>query len=171
MKETAVNTELSALELLEKENIRIYTVLFVCTGNTCRSPMASAVYSHLFRGKDVQSFSRGIMADGTGITKEAADALEAEGILSGPGNNYREHISANISQKDIENSDIVVCLSGTHMNILMSAFPQYASKFVSFPVSVPDPYGKGPAEYRDCLRNIKSQIKSMFDGTGRYAGK
>ena len=52
-------------------------VIFICTGNTCRSPMAAAVLNHYGAPKGIFAFSRGIYADvGAPISENAAKALE-----------------------------------------------------------------------------------------------
>ena len=57
-------------------------VLFVCTGNTCRSPMAQGLMNHLSNEKElaVQATSAGLAADGEPIAENALAALQELGI-------------------------------------------------------------------------------------------
>ena len=87
-------------------------VCFVCTGNTCRSPMAEATVNHLFRVPpvctacdmqrvlsmpSVRATSAGLYGAGDPIAKNAVRALEAADIPSTPDNDYKNHISRPIN--------------------------------------------------------------------------
>ena len=151
-------------------------VCFVCTGNTCRSPMAEAVFNHIFRvpeicsacdpgkllARSVRAESAGLFALGDPIAENAVKALEAAGIPSRPDNDYRGHISRSINAEIMEECDAVIGLSGSHAMQLMSFFPQYASKITSMPRSIPDPFGGDLEDYRACLAAITEGIREMF---------
>jgi len=151
-------------------------VCFVCTGNTCRSPMAEAVFNHIFRvpeicsacdpdklpTRTVRATSAGLFALGDPIAENAVRALEAAGIPSRPDNDYRGHISRSVNPEIMAECDIVIGLSGSHAMQLISFFPQYASKVTCFPFDIPDPYGGDEEDYARCLDAIRRGICEMF---------
>ena len=153
------------------------TVCFVCTGNTCRSPMAEAVFNHIFRvppvctacdmekvlsAKSLRAISAGLYAMGDPIAKNAILALEDAGIPSAPDNDYKNHVSRPINPEIMEECDLVVGLTESHALQLMGWFPQYASKITSMPRSIPDPFGGDLEDYRACLAAITEGIREMF---------
>ncbi len=146
-------------------------ILFVCTGNTCRSPMAAA-YLRSFGKHD--AFSRGIAAcDGDPIAVNAVRALESAGILSTPENDYENHSASNVIAADMESADIIVTMTGSHSTALMFAFPQFAGKIRTMESPVSDPYGGDLEKYEKTLSEIAASVDSMFltgkaDGENRH---
>lgn len=137
-------------------------ICFICTGNTCRSPMAAAAANYLCKGR-VRAESAGISAfDGAPISPFAITALENEGIPSTPGNDYREHLSRRVDRSIIEGCDRVYCMSGRHMMALIGAFPEFIGKFSVMPHEISDPYGGSSETYELCLHDIIYCLKEMF---------
>lgn len=138
------------------------TVCFVCSGNTCRSPMAEAVLNYLGRGK-YRAVSAGTCAcDGDGITENAALALERMGIPDGGNHSYRSHRARSVKYSDIVHSDLVIGMTSRHTLQLISAFPEFAEKIRSMPVEIPDPFMFGEEVYDKCLRMITDGIRELF---------
>ena len=136
------------------------TVLFVCTGNTCRSPMAAA-YLSSFGGRAVMS--RGISAnEGEPIANNAALALEISGIPSTEENDYKDHTAKNVTENDVGTADRVIAMTANHARALMFAFPQYAGKIEVMTPPVSDPYGGDLSVYLTTLSEIMETIDGMF---------
>jgi protein-tyrosine phosphatase len=151
-----------AKELLDGSANEPEKILFVCTGNTCRSPMAEAVLNALGKGK-YKAFSAGIsVIAGDVISENAVKALEKKGIESTEDNNYKAHVAKQIEEKDIETCDRMVAISKAHMLRLIYAFPSFAEKITVMKNDIPDPFMLGEAEYESCLDEIISCIKEMF---------
>ncbi len=167
MEKSAVTEKYDFSEILNKpcptengENpIRI---CFICTGNTCRSPMAAAVLNHLGKGK-YYATSAGISAfNGAPISEDAVKALENAGIESTENNDYKNHRSRLITEEILKNCDKAVAMSERHMMSLLYAFPVYAEKIMVMSKNISDPYMLGQEEYRRCLDEITECIKAMF---------
>ncbi len=135
-------------------------VLFVCTGNTCRSPMAAA---YLRAGGRYDAFSRGIAAvEGDPISENAVFALRFFGIESTPDNGYEGHRAKNVTEADMESADMVVTMTGRHTAALIFAFPRFAGKVKTMVRPVFDPYGGDKEAYKRALCDIKASLDAMF---------
>lgn len=156
---------------------RPLSVCFVCTGNTCRSPMAAAVLNDMARippvcsmcdmerllnAKRIRAVSAGLYATGAPIAENAAAALEAAGIRSLPDNDYRAHLSRNLTLEMMESYDRIIGMTSSHAMSLISAFPSYAGKISCMPRDIPDPFGGDEAAYRACLAEIERGIGELF---------
>lgn len=145
-------------------------VLFICTGNTCRSPMAAAALADraLAECAEAPRFvaaSAGLYAVvGAPITPAAAEALAARGIVSRVGNNYNAHRAHTVTREDLANADEVVAMSAAHAMELLFRFPEYASKIFTFDKDIPDPFGKDAATYRACLDTLCALIGARWFG-------
>ena len=137
-------------------------VCFVCTGNTCRSPMAMAVLNNYGNGKYIAS-SAGIMADkGAPINEKAKNALIRAGIESTEQNNYNDHVARQLNMGIMESSDLIIGIGTGHAMMIIQSFPLLASKVTSFETPVTDPFGQSQDVYDKCLNEITEQIKNMF---------
>ena len=145
--------------------IKMKTVLFVCTGNTCRSPMAEAIFNHLFDGKNFSALSCGIYGDGVSpISTNAKMALAEMGIA-------HEHISTPITKDLIEKADFVIGMTANHAGNILSMFPEYSDKVYTMPKDICDPYGGSIDVYRDCRDEITECVKSIMNAlTGEENG-
>ena len=147
-------------------------ILFVCTGNTCRSPMAAALYNDMRRPQEVCSacpephepgrmvaFSAGLYAnEGEPISADALRALQEAGVRPVTENDYTLHRAQNVSGELIDSVDLVVAISGRHAMELMLRFPEHAAKIETFPMDIADPYGGDDATYRACLDMLSYAI-------------
>lgn len=126
------------------------TILFVCTANICRSPMAAGIMrrriSELALADQVEVASAGVYADeGYGASSNAIVTLGGRGI------NLREHRSQPITARLLAEADIVLVMEEAHRRSLFHLAPQHLAKvFLLTEMAggfedVADPYG-GPLE-------------------------
>lgn len=134
------------------------SILFVCTGNTCRSPMCEAVFNSMYGGDKVKARSAGIFADGSEISKNAVKALGDAGIEIDPGRKSR-----GIDEKLLEEADIVICVTHRHSLLLIQKYPKYAEKIAYMPSDITDPFGGDLDTYKKCLSDIKLSFEMIFD--------
>ncbi|MBQ6263521.1 MAG: hypothetical protein IJK58_08425 [Clostridia bacterium] len=136
--------------------------LFVCSGNTCRSPMAAALFNYLFGKDGRRAISAGLVATGAGISAGAEKALRDRGVPNTEDNDYIHHVSHNVTREDIESARLVIAVTGFHATQLILRFPEHATKISVLPEDVPDPYGGTDEEYAECLKTIEKMLTSVF---------
>lgn len=167
-----------AAERTQEEN-RPRRLLFVCTGNTCRSPMAEAVARHLLeerrlalpepiRDLTVPEFevsSAGLYAnEGDPISENAVRALEEAGIEPLPPRDYHGHRAHRLTAAEAEICDILVGMTPEHALGLMMQFPAVASRVRTMPQAIPDPFGGDLEVYRTCLAAITAGVRELLFG-------
>ena len=127
-------------------------ILFVCTGNTCRSPMAEGYLKSLGL-KNVSVKSCGLAADDSPVSENSVKALKEIGIdISG-------HISKNITAEDLEWADKIICMSHSHKAYLE---PYAKEKLSVLGDGISDPFICGLEVYRACRDEITKAIDELF---------
>ncbi len=160
--DTCIESETRAASEMVPSGMKKTKILFICTGNTCRSPMCAAIYNARYAGKGAAALSRGLYADGSPITSHAAAVLKENKIPSTAFNGYEEHFSRTVTKADVETADLVVGVSSSHAMELLFRFPEYASKITCLPTDIPDPYGGDRTAYQVCFDRIDEALSRMF---------
>ena len=150
-----------ALEAESDENAPV-KVCFICSGNTCRSPMAQAVLNQLGFGR-YEASSAGLSAvTGELISQNAVTALREYGIINTPENNYENHRALQADYAFLSGFDKIVAISRAHMMPLIMHFPELAERITVMPEDIPDPFMHGEQTYRECLAKIVKSTKELF---------
>jgi len=146
-------------------------ILFICTGNICRSPMAEGVLKKILRDKHLHNQ----VAVCSAGTLEMQDAPASENSVKACQTEFQVDISNHKSQvisKDLlSHADIVLCMAKTHSETIDWAFPDYSYKcdllkgyagIQSVNLDVTDPIGGALEEYIQICHEISELLdKSM----------
>lgn len=143
-------------------------ILFVCTGNICRSPTAEHLLRKLAKDagvKDLKVASAGTSAEtNMGMTDEAMDALKGEDVVG------IAHSPQGLTSANVGAADLIFAMEGHHRDIVLRRFPAAAGKVhvlktyagLPGPSGVDDPYGGSSRDYQTALADIKAALTSII---------
>src|SRR5215212_2325669 len=145
--------------------------LFVCSGNTCRSPMAAAIANAEIAARlsipvavlqtvNVRALSAGVSAKvGEPLTAEAQDALRSLKVPVEP------HAARNLTPDLAQQAEMIFCMTRAHREAVIKMLPAVAAKTYCLDVQsdVEDPIGKGVEVYLNCARRIHDLVRLRFD--------
>jgi protein-tyrosine phosphatase len=148
-------------------------ILFVCTGNTCRSVIAQALFQKLKDELDpelnYQAYSAGIAAiEGSMPTSEAIYCMAKYGL------DITTHNARQVDEQIIKNSSLILTMTNQQKNILKEKFFRASHKIFLFRPfclqtkhienkEVEDPYGKSISFYEDLCYLLENDIKSLIN--------
>jgi protein-tyrosine-phosphatase len=133
-------------------------LLFVCTGNTCRSPMAEGLARELF-GDEIQVKSAGLEAwEGEKASTQALEVFRERNL------NLSHHRSRRINSELLSEADWVIPMTQAQEDNLKQRFPQYSSKICCLGGwgdrrrDIRDPWMGSVSEYRQTLLEIEELL-------------
>lgn len=144
-------------------------IMFICTGNICRSAMAHAMLEK--RAKDenrnIEVYSCGLFAEnGDKPTEEAISVLDKIYNVD-----LTKHRATNIENSQIKNMDIILCATTSHKNNVLNKYPELEGKvftmkeFAGYPennMDINDPWGCSYGIYEKCAAEISACINKLI---------
>lgn len=143
-------------------------VLFVCTGNSCRSVMAKALFEKKLKEKgrdDIEVFSAGISVPmGRGASLEVIELLKSEGI------DVSNHCAQRITEEMLKRSDLILVMERFQEESILGRnallknrvylFKEF-SQFSQGGLEIEDPIGKGMDVYKRVFSDIKGVVEKL----------
>lgn len=145
--------------------------LFVCSGNTCRSPMAAAIANAEIAARlrvsvnklqtvNARAMSAGVSARvGEPLTAEAQDALR---LLDVP---VEAHAARSLTPEMAQQAEMIFCMTDAVRQAVIQMLPAVANKThcLDAQADIADPIGKGMDAYLNCARRIHDLVRLRFD--------
>lgn len=146
----------------------IKNIMFVCTGNICRSPMAEAIFKKMVsREAEIRAFSSGTHA------REANLATENSILVSrDAGIELSNHRAQKLVAEMVGQADMILAMETLHVEYILSL--DFSARDKTFPLArfaadgqksgdvIPDPYGGSLNEYRACFRRIDECVGNLY---------
>lgn len=142
------------------------TLLFVCTGNTCRSPMAEEIFRLDVCHSDRKSVLGSVIAMSAGIS--AADGMPASrnavAAISEIGGNICNFRSTMLSLELVKSANLVLTMTNSHKDSILRLFPYALGKVFTLKTDgdVLDPFGGDLDVYRRCRDDIRKAIHCLI---------
>jgi protein arginine phosphatase len=136
-------------------------IVFVCTGNTCRSPMAEAYFRQLMTNAEIAVSSAGTSAwPGAPPSKNSLAVLAAQGVDAAG-------LRSSQFTEDLSSADRIYTMTSGHRDVLIGAFPELADRvktlltLLDSNADVHDPFGGDLAEYQACFANMRPALDAL----------
>lgn len=150
----------------------INNILIVCTGNTCRSPMAERLLKRMLKEKNyqnVQVHSAGILPLNNAPASQNAILVMAE-----YGIDMTDHVSQPVTEKIVQEADLILVMEEFHRNYLSEKFPEASHKIKlvkeylvnhTDSLDIIDPIGKDITAFRQCAKEIRECLLKFVEQT------
>ena len=138
-------------------------ILVICTGNTCRSPMAEGILKSLIKEKGYENIkvsSMGLGAfDGQSPTSNAVEAMKEIGI------DISQKKSQRVMLQDLTQTDYIYVMTQSQKDVITDALPQLEDKITV--LDIPDPFAGDLSVYREC----RDALLAFFPKRSRRKGR
>ncbi|MBN1796898.1 MAG: threonylcarbamoyl-AMP synthase [Sedimentisphaerales bacterium] len=141
-------------------------ILFVCTGNTCRSPMAEGIFKKRLAEKlgckvdQVEEMGYKIVSAGTIGASGWSASLESMDVCAANGINISKHVNSALTCELIKESDLIYVMSRNHKDHVLGLCPESIDKcfLMDEQQDIPDPIGQSRDVYNKCFEMIAVAI-------------
>ncbi len=145
-----------------------YSVLFVCTGNVCRSPMAAALFNeHARRIGEDGGFTA--TSAGTWALEEQCASGHVLTVMAQRGLDLSGHRARTVTRGMLAESDVVIVMTRNHREALAAEFPGFRhkihlmSEMAGKQYDIADPYGSAVSDYATCAGELEKLIENGYE--------
>jgi protein-tyrosine phosphatase len=146
-----------------------FSIVFVCTGNTCRSPMAESICKTMLATRLHCSIDeledRGVTVASAGLSAVMGGrpSPEAVVVLSEMGMDLSHHESQPLGFQLVRHADLIWTMTRAHRQAILAQWPEASSRVSLLSMDghdISDPIGGPEDQYRRCAEQIKTELES-----------
>ena len=145
---------------------KVPLITCICTGNSCRSPMAAKLLQHALSAENAPWCTYRVISAGVSAANGGRASTHAINVLKKVGLDLTDHRSSQVTNKLIEDSIVVFCMTEFHRQYLRELFPQFKIPIQLFREHIPstteleisDPFGTNLSVYDSCRDSIVEAI-------------
>ena len=150
-------------------DFEIKKILFLCTGNICRSPFAQWLFTKLVSQQKV----KGLVAESAGLLALPGNSATymAQRVAAEHDVDLGEHQAKSLSGELVAWSDLILFMEKSHQDMLLNSFPEskdkamlirHFARFGSKKRGIADPYGLDYEAYRFCFLDIEDAVTGLI---------
>lgn len=132
-------------------------IMFICSGNTCRSPLAEGLFKKYLQENKITD----IEVSSAGVGAFPGDAVSINSILvaGNRGVDISDHRARNVNPEHLITTDLFFCMSESHKAVLSRHCDE--SKIIV--LNVPDPFGRPIEVYEECAKQLESKFPQILE--------
>lgn len=148
-------------------------ILLVCTGNTCRSPMAEALTRKLLAERlkctvdQVEDNGVAVLSAGLSAMFGGRAAPEAVATMAREGLDLASHVSQPLTEQLVKNADLVLAMTRSHRDAIVNQWPEASGRvhlLMKSGADVPDPIGCPAEMYERCAGQLRTGLSPWVEG-------
>lgn len=158
----------------------IKTILFVCTGNTCRSAMAEGIFKKMLKERTEDDNKFNVLSAGISVLSGMSPTPEAIKVMAEQGINISRHIATQVQEDLVKKADLILVMSNKHKDYIKTTFTFAHDKIyllkefaqigefkniqkIDENYEVVDPLGRPIGFYRIIARELKENLEKILD--------
>ena len=144
-------------------------IMFVCTGNICRSAMAEKYFNYKISEKNLEEKYKAISSGTSAINGESSTENAIE-VMKKYGVDLSNHEAVHIKNADILNADYIFAMTQAHKDTILLAYPELKDKTYILKeyigicdyVDIDDPWGWDYTVYENCAKEIVAAVDKLL---------
>ena len=137
-------------------------ILFVCSRNTCRSPMAVSILKNILRKNNVD---KKYSISSAGLNARVGEPMNEHAIKALKDNNVNvcKHTGEQISVQTINDNDLVITMTQEQQEFLSAFTNVYSLKQLTSVNDITDPYGEDQSVYDEVCKDLIKSLNVLFN--------